>query len=104
AAVSIAASHAMMPRSSESLLDLMFVEGRAYTLTQGRGLGAAAETLRVLASVSESRGTFDTLAEAVALSGARVSGAICVLLAWDEPRRRMVASLRARGVPVRVWV
>ena len=104
AAVSIAASHAMMPRSNESLLDLMFVEGRAYTLTQGRGLGAAAETLRVLASVSQSHGTFDTLAEAVALGGARVSGAICVLLAWDEPRRRLVASLRARGVPVRVWI
>ena len=38
------------------------------------------------------------------LGAARISGAICVLLAWDEPRRRLVASLRARGIPVRAWV
>lgn len=105
AAVQLAASLVMAPRSSESLLDLMFVERRAYTLTQGRGLGAASELLRVLAAVSESRdGSFAALAEAVALGASRVSGAICVLLAWDEPRRAMVARLRGRGVPVRVWV
>jgi uncharacterized protein (DUF58 family) len=105
AAVSLAASLVMMPRSLESLLDLMFVAGRAYTLTQGRGLGASSELLRVLAAVSPSRqGSFDSLAETVALGAARMSGAICVLLAWDEPRRRMVAHLRGRGIPVRVWV
>jgi len=38
-AVSLAASLVAMPRSNESLLDLMFVEKRAYTLTRGRGLG-----------------------------------------------------------------
>lgn len=109
AAVSIAASHVMQPRSQDSLLDLMFVERRAYAFTQGRGLGAPAELLRVLASVSEAvsasqGGGFATLAETVMLGAARISGAICVLLAWDEPRRRLVASLRARGIPVRAWV
>lgn len=105
AAVSLAASLVLMPRSSESLLDLMFVERRAYTMTQGRGLGAAAELLRVLAAISPSRdGSFAMLAEAVQLGAARVSGAICVLLAWDEPRRALVAALRARGIPLRVWV
>ena len=105
AAVSLAASLVMMPRSSESLLDLMFVEGRAYTLTQGRGLGAAPELLRVLAAVSASPGAdFAPLGDAVALGAGRMSGAICVLLAWDEPRRRMVAGLRARGIPLRIWV
>lgn len=105
AAVSLAASLVMTPRSNESLLDLMFVEGRAYTLTQGRGLGAAPEMLRVLAAISPSRdGAFASLAEAVELGAARISGAICVLLAWDEPRRKMVSALRARGVPLRVWV
>lgn len=104
-AVSLAASLVVVPRRDDSLLDLMFVEGRAYTLTQGRGLGAAAELLRVLAAVSLSRGaSFAPLAEAVALGAARISSAICVLLAWDEPRQRMVQSLRARGLPVRVWV
>jgi uncharacterized protein (DUF58 family) len=105
AAVSIAASHVMQPRSNDALLDLMFVEGQAYTLTQGRGLGAPAELLRVLATVTESRGPgFATLAEAVELSAHRLSGAICVLLAWDDARRQLVAALRARGIPVRVWL
>lgn len=105
AAVSIAASHVLQPRAQDALLDLMFVEGRAHTLTQGRGLGAPSELLRVLAGVTDSpSGGFDSLAEAVNLSAHRLSGAICVLLAWDEPRRRLVAALRERGIPLRVWV
>ena len=105
AAVSIAASHVMQPRSNDALLDLMFVEGQAYTLTQGRGLGAPAELLRVLATVTDSHGSgFAALAESVLVAAQRLSGAICVLLAWDEPRRNLVAALRARGVPVRVWL
>lgn len=105
AAVSIAASYVMQPRSNDALLDLMFVEGQAYTLTQGRGLGAPSELLRVLATVTESHGAgFGVLAEAVELGAHRLSGAICVLLAWDEARQRLVSHLRARGVPVRVWL
>jgi uncharacterized protein (DUF58 family) len=104
AAVSLAASLVMTPRSNESLLDLMFVENRAYTLTQGRGLGAATDLLRVLATVSPSRGSFETLAEAALLNAARVSGGICVFLAWDEARRKLVASLRGRAIPLRVWI
>ena len=105
AAVSIAASHVMQPRSNDALLDLMFVERQAYTLTQGRGLGAPAELLRVLATVGDSHGAgFAALAESVELAAHRLSGAICVLLSWDEARRRLVATLRARGIPVRVWL
>jgi transglutaminase-like putative cysteine protease len=40
----------------------------------------------------------------VLLGAARISGAIVVLLAWDDARRNLVASLRARGIPVRVWM
>ena len=104
AAVSLAASLVMMPRSSESLLDLMFVENRMYTFTQGRGLGAPAELLRVLATVEASRGRFSELAEAALLGASRMSGGICVLLAWDETRRNLVANLRGRGIPLRVWI
>jgi len=105
AAVSIAASHVMQPRANDALLDLMFVEGQAYTLTQGRGLGAPAELRRVLATVSDSHGPgFGALAQSVLVSAPRLSGAICVLLAWDEARRGLVAALRARGVPVRIWL
>ena len=94
----------MAPRSNESLLDLMFVENRAYTLTQGRGLGAATDLLRVLATVSPSKGTFESLAEAALLNAARISGGICVFLAWDAPRQKLVANLRGRGIPLRVWI
>jgi hypothetical protein len=31
-----------------------------------------------------------------------VSGCICVLLAWDEPRRKLVEKLGALGVPTTV--
>lgn len=104
-AVSIAASHVMMPRSNESLLDLVFVESRAYAITQGRGLGAPAELLRVLAAVSPAaHPDFAQLADAVTLGASRLSGAILVLLAWDAPRRELVRSLRARRIPLRVWV
>jgi uncharacterized protein (DUF58 family) len=104
AAVSLAASLVMMPRSNESLLDLMFVEKRAYTFTQGRGLGAPGDLLRVLATASASNGRFEELAEAALMHAARISGGICVLLAWDEPRQRLVASLRDMGIPLRVWI
>ena len=104
AAVSLAASLVMMPRSSESLLDLMFVEKRAYTMTQGRGIGAATELLRVLATVEPSRGTFEDLAEAALMGAARISSGICVLLGWDAQRQELVAGLRGMGIPLRVWV
>ena len=103
-AVSLAASLVMMPRSNESLLDLMFVENRTYTFTQGRGLGAPGELLRVLATVEPSRGKFSELAEAALLGARRMSGGICVLLAWDEQRRSLIANLRGLGIPLRVWV
>ena len=104
AAVSLAASLVMMPRSNESLLDLMFVENRTYTFTQGRGLGAPAKLLRLLATVEPSRGKFSQLAEAALLGARRMSGGICVLLEWDEARRSLIASLRGLGIPLRVWV
>ena len=104
AAVSVAASLVVMPRSGESLLDLMFVEDRAYTLTRGRGLGAATDLLRVLATVTPSEGKFETLAEAALLNAKRISGGICVFLEWDAARRDLVTRLRALGIALRVWI
>ena len=104
-AVSVAASHVVAPRSGEALLDLMFVERQAYTLTLGRGVGSVDQLLRVLAIAEPARDRpFSQLAEAVQLHAARLSGAIAVLLDWDEPRRAMVGGLIARGVPVHVWL
>jgi len=58
----------------------------------------------VLATVETGKGRFADLAEAVLLGAARISGVLCVLLAWDAARRELVARLRGRGIPVRVWI
>ena len=104
-AVSVAASFASGVSTQESLLDLLFVGTQAYCFTFGRGLGHVDQMLEILASVRVCTDkTFETL-ETLALNhvGA-VSGCICVLLAWDEPRRRFVEKIKALGIPVRVMI
>jgi uncharacterized protein (DUF58 family) len=104
-AVSVAASFASGVSTQESLLDLLFVGTQAYCFTFGRGLGHVDQMLEILASVRVCADkSFETL-ETLALNhvGA-VSGCICVLLAWDEPRRRFVEKIKALGIPVRVMI
>lgn len=104
-AVSIAASFACVVRSQESLLDLLFVGAQAYCFTSGRGLAHVDQMLEILASVRMCTDKpFSTL-ETLTLNHAEaVSGCICVLLGWDEPRRRFVEKLKALNIPVRVVV
>lgn len=104
-AVSVAASFACAIRTQESLLDLLFVGTQAYCFTAGRGLAHVDQMLEILASVSICADKpFETL-QTLALNHAEaISGCICVLLAWDGPRRRFVEKLQALGVPVRVIV
>jgi len=104
-AVSVAASFACTIRTQESLLDLLFVGVEAYCFTAGRGLAHADQMLEILASVRVcSQKPFRTLENLVLNHAAVVSGCICVLLAWDEPRRNFVKKLKAVGVPVLVVV
>jgi len=100
-AVSVAASFACTVQTQESLLDLLFVGPDAYCFTAGRGLAHADQMLEVLAAVRPCREhPFDALGH-LALEHARVvSGCICVLLAWDQPRRLLVEQLKALGLPV----
>ncbi len=104
-AVSVAASFACAIRTQESLLDLLFVGAQAYCFTSGRGLAHVDQILEILASVRACADkTFKAL-ETLALNHAdAVNGCICVLLAWDEPRRRFVEKLKALNIPVRVVV
>lgn len=104
-AVSVASSFACAIRTQESLLDLLFVGTQAYCFTSGRGLAHVDQMLEILASVRACADRpFETL-ETLALNHAEaISGCICVLLAWDEPRRRFVEKLKALNVPVRVVV
>jgi uncharacterized protein (DUF58 family) len=104
-AVSAAASIAVSVETQESLLDLMFVGPEAYCFTAGRGVGNTDRLLEVLACVEPCRDKpFRTLHRAVMERHATLSGCVCVLLAWDEPRREFVRHLEALGTPTRVYV
>jgi len=102
-AVSVAASLACSVNTQESLLDLLFVGTEAHAVTAGRGVGHVDRMLEILAAVRPCRDRpFDTLARLVLERQGALSGAICVLLDWDEPRRQLVARLRGLDVPTLV--
>lgn len=99
-AVSVAASFASTLPTQESLLELMFVGPDAYHFTAGHGVSQVDRMLEILACVQPCRDRpFAALHRLVVDRHAALSGCICVLLAWDEARRRLVADLRALGVP-----
>lgn len=105
AAVSVTASFVSGLEIHDALLDLVFVEDRAYRLTVGRGLGRMLDLLRELAAVEPCRGhTFDLLAAHVLEHAQALSGCILVLLRMDEQRRRLVQRLRGLGVQLLVLV
>ncbi|MBI5772259.1 MAG: DUF58 domain-containing protein [Verrucomicrobia bacterium] len=104
-AVSVAASFACTVLTQDSLLDLMFVGPQAFTFTAGRGVAHVDQMLEVLAAVQLCPDrSFDSLRQLVLDHAATLSGCICVLLAWDESRRKFVEQLRALGLPLRVVV
>ena len=99
-AVSVAASFACTLITQESLLDLLFVGPQAYCFTAGRGLAHADQMLEILASVQVCPDQpFEKLEHLVLEHAGAVSGCICVLLDWDDSRRKLVGKLRALGVP-----
>lgn len=104
-AVSVAASFACALRNQESLLDLLFVGPNSFCFTAGRGLAHTDQMLEILAGVRPCREKpFASLESLVLGHAARVTGCICVLLDWDEPRQELVRKLKAIGVPVLVLV
>jgi uncharacterized protein (DUF58 family) len=104
-AVAVAASFACTVETQESLLDLLFVGAQAFRFTFGRGLAHADQMLEILASVNVCVGQPFRALEHLALNHlATVSGCICVLLAWDEDRRKFVERIKALGMPVLVLI
>ena len=104
-AVAIAASFACTIETRECLLDLMFIGAEAYRYTTGRGQMSAGSLLEVLAGVQPCRDRpFSALGAAVLAQQQALSGCICVLLAWDEPRREFARALRAHGIAMRIIV
>jgi uncharacterized protein (DUF58 family) len=101
AALSVAVSVLAGFPLREALLDLLFVEDRAWCLTAGRGVGSVAELLRVVAVLEPSRPSqFETLAQRVLQQAGTLSACIVVLLGLDAPRRRLLEQLAAAGVEV----
>ncbi len=104
-AVSVAASFACALPTQESLLDLLFVGPQSYCFTAGRGVAHVEQMLEILASVRAcSDRPFRALEHLVLSHVGVVSGCICVLMAWDEPRREFIRKLKALGIPVLVLV
>jgi uncharacterized protein (DUF58 family) len=104
-AVSVAASFACTIDTQESLLDLLFIGPEAFCFTIGRGVAHADQMLEILASVAPSPDkSFTALEQLVVEHASAVSGCICIFLAWDEPRRRLVRKLTALGVPSLVLI
>jgi uncharacterized protein (DUF58 family) len=102
-AVSVAASFACTLITQESLLDLLFVGPQAYCFTAGRGLAHADRMLEILASVRVCpHEPFEKLEHLVVQHAAPLSGCICVLLEWDDERRKLIQELAALGVPTLV--
>ncbi len=105
AAVSVAASFVDGMHTQDALLDLMFVEERAWRLTIGRGLGQQADLLRVLAFVEpRPGGEFARLAQHVLEHGPALSACVLVLLRLDAERLGLLRALAAVDVHLLVLV
>ena len=104
-AVSVAASFACMVLTQESLLDLLFVGNQSYCFTAGRGLAHGDQMMEILASVKNCADKkFEALERLVLNHVSLVSGCICVLQRWDEPRRNFVQKLKTLRVPLLVLI
>lgn len=104
-AVSVAASFAYTIQNQDSLLDLMFVGTQAFCFTAGRGLAQTDQVLEVLAEVARCRDqSFQALETLVLEHAAGLSGCVCVLQDWDEPRQHLAEQLNALGLPLLILV
>ena len=104
-AISLAASFACNLPTQESLLDLMFVGLEAYCFTSGRGLGNEEKMLELLAGVIACQDkSFDCLTKTVMSRVSMLSGCVCILIDWDEARKKLVSYLQKLSIPTLVLV
>ena len=102
-AVSVAASIALGIEERESLLDLMFVENKAYCFTTGRHVDDTLSLLEILSCVNlENKQSFSTLTKMVTDHCDLLTSAIFVCLSWDDSRKQLVENLVNRGIEVAV--
>lgn len=104
-AISVAASFAGEVQTKESLLDLMFVGTEAYCFTFGRGLSHTDKMLEILASVVPCQDKkFEEITPVVMNKAQILSGCICVFVAWDDSRNKLVNYLIKMNIPTLVLI
>jgi Protein of unknown function DUF58 len=104
-AISVAASFAYEVQTQESLLDLMFVGNESYCFTFGRSISHTEKMLEILASVVACKDkSFDSMIPLIMERISLLSGCICIFIAWDEQRKKLVDYLRGIGVNILVLI
>ena len=104
-AVSVAASFVCAIQTRDSILDLMFVGDQAYCFSSGRGMSDADKMMEILACVKMCRDKpFSSLSPLISTYAPLLSGCICILLSWDDERKKIIQNLKILGVPVIVIV
>ncbi|MBF0139990.1 MAG: DUF58 domain-containing protein [Magnetococcales bacterium] len=104
-AVSLAASLAVGHDPLDALLDFMFVGLKSWQFTSGRGFGGSQRILEILAHTQpHGDQPFSRLANLVLSQAKRFSSIILVLIHWDRDRESLIHSLRAMGLPMRVFL
>jgi len=100
-AVSAATSFAMSCIQQDSILDLMFVGDKFYRFSAGRGSMTLENMLEILACVQPTdRDNLDELQQLTVNYINECSVYICILLDWDERRKKLIRTLRQNGITV----
>lgn len=100
-AVSAATSFAMSCIQQDSILDLMFAGDKPYRFSAGRGSMTLVNMLEILACVqSTDRDNLDELQHLTVNFINECSVYICILLDWDERRKKLIRTLRQNGIAV----
>jgi uncharacterized protein (DUF58 family) len=103
AAVSLTAAIADALSIGEHVIDLFAAGPELYVFRSGRHTAHFENLLELLACVDVCpNDPFDAIAPAVAEELAGISSAVCVLLDWDDSRRRFVRTIVESGCPTKV--
>jgi uncharacterized protein (DUF58 family) len=104
-AVSVAASFACAAPTGRSVIDLLFAAPEPQRVSSGPGIATRERILEVLACVEPGAAEgLEILREAVVSCAGELTGAVCVLLDWDEPRQSLVTALRRMGLDLLVLI
>jgi len=103
AAVSLTAAIADALSIGEHVIDLFAAGPELYVFRSGRHTAHFENLLELLACVDVCpNDPFDAIGPAVAEELAGISSAVCVLLDWDDSRRRFVRTIVESGCPTKI--